>query len=447
MKVTPHIHRKLWLNTILKTLALLSLLIIAAWLSTRYHTQTDLTANQNNTLSPVSIKVLQKLSAPIQIHVLISDPSLRQQIADLLAQYQRVKSSITIDYSDPKAHPELSKKYHLSSVGAVVVEYRGKHEKITYLDENSLTNTLLQLANSQDIWLSFLTGHGERSLEGQANFDLGLFGAELQKRGIHPQSLNLAKTGAIPDNSSLLVLTEPGVSLLPAEMQRITNYLKHGGNLLLLTDPERNALHPLLHHLGLKKLSGQLLSAQSSLYGVDNPGFILISQYPSHPVTTAFKDMTIFPGVAVLQNTENSEFNLHTLLQSDTQAWLESDPATADSQFDADSQEQMGQLDFAYSLTRTLKTGRQQRIIIIGDADFLSNAYLNNVGNLELGLRMIQWLTHNDQFIDIPARDSVGKSLHFNDLTLGLLSTFFLILLPLIFVLSGFYIWRKRKQN
>jgi len=447
MKVTPPIHRKLWLNAILKTLALLTLLIAAAWLSSRYHAQTDLTAHHNNTLSPVSIKVLQKLSAPIQIHVLISEPTLRQQIADLLARYQRVKPSISIDYSDPKAHPELSKKYHLSPVGAVVVEYQGKDEKITYLDENSLTNALLQLANRQDIYLSFLTGHGERSLEGQANFDLGLFGAELQKRGIHPQSLNLAETGAIPDNSSLLVLTEPGIALLPAEMQHITHYLQQGGNLLLLTDPERRFLRPLLHDLGLKKPGGQLLSPQSSLYGVDNPSFIVISQYPPHPVTTAFKDMTLFPGVAVLQNTESSEYNLRTLLASDPQAWLESSPATANSQFDADSQDQMGPLDFAYSLTRTLKTGQQQRIIVIGDGDFLSNAYLNNVGNLELGLRIVQWLTHNDTFIDIPARDSVGKTLHFNDLTLGLISTFLLILLPVTFLLCGFYIWRKRKRN
>ncbi len=445
MKITPHIHRKLWFSSLAKTGLLLLILILLAWLTSRYHIQYDLTANRNNSLSAPSIKILQKLPGPVLVRVLVHDAILRQQITDLLARYQRHKPDIAIEYADPENSPELSQKYHLTATGAVIVEYQGKYEKIHYLDENSLSNALLQLANNQSLWISFLTGHGERSLLGAANFDLGLFGEALLKRDIHPQPLNLAQIAAIPDNSSLLVLSEPRMALLDEETRLIKQYLQQGGNLLLLTEPDNELLQPLLTTLGLEKLPGQIASSQASLYGVEKPGFILVNDYPRHPVTTGFHEISLFPGVAALRNSQSGEFQIQPLLNSANQSWTETDPLSADSQFDADSLEQAGPFSFAFALTRP-QSNQTQRIIVIGDGDFLSNAYLNNVGNLELGLRMIHWLTHQDQFIDIPPRDTVGKTLQLSNLTLGLLGTFFLLILPVVFFLTGLIIWRRRKK-
>ncbi len=446
MKITARIHRKLWLASLVKTGLLITVLILLAWLSSRYHVETDLTANRSNSLSAPSIKILEKLPGPVLIRVLVHDATLRQQITDLLARYQRYKPDLAIEYSDPEKSPELSRKYQLGASGAVIVEYRGRHEKINYLDENSLSNALLQLANNQSLWISFLTGHGERSLLGAANFDLGLFGEALLKRDIHPQPLNLAKIAAIPDNSSLLVLSEPRVALLDEEIRLIKQYLQQGGNLLLLTEPDNSLLQPFLSALAIEKLPGQLASSQSSLYGIDNPGFMLVNDYPRHPVTAGFHEITLFPGAAALHDRQNSEFQIRPLLSSGDQSWTETGPLNSDSQFDADSSEQTGPLPFAFALTRT-QNNQSQRIIVIGDGDFLSNAYLNNVGNLELGLRIIHWLTHQDQFIDIPPRDTVGKTLHLGELTLGLLGTFFLLILPALFLLAGFIIWRRRKKH
>jgi len=48
-------------------------------------------------------------------------------------------------------------------------------------------------------------------------------------------------------------------------------------------------------------------------------------------------------------------------------------------------------------LTRTINETTQQRIVVVGDGDFLSNAYLGNVGNLDMGLKMVSWLIHEDR--------------------------------------------------
>jgi ABC-type uncharacterized transport system involved in gliding motility auxiliary subunit len=447
MKINRHIHQTLRLKNFLATVLILTLLFTAAWLSRQYHTQIDLSANAGNTLSETSVKVLEKIPDAVIIKAFINEAALKRQLSQLLKRYQQVKANITVEFIDPKLALEQAREYNIGQQGAVVVEYRGRSEKITYVDETSLTNALLQLASTQELWITFLSGHGERSPAGLANFDLGLFGQELKKRRIKARTLSLTTVAAIPDNSSLLVLAGPAVALLPGELDIISQYINAGGNVLILTDPDNHYLADIEQQLGIHKLPGTLVDSSSGLYGIDNPSFVLTSEYEQHPVTLGFHNIAVFPLTAALQVEDENEYLSEALLSSDERSWTESGEIAGKIRFDADSEEREGPLDFAFALTRELNNGKQQRIIIIGDGDFLSNAYLGNVGNLELGLRMINWLTENDQFIDIPAKMTLGKTLQLSTVAIAIIGLGFLIILPAAFFVAGFIIWRKRKRR
>ncbi len=447
MKINRHIHQTLQLKNRAITLLVLIVLTATAWLSQHYHIQIDLSRNGDNTLSPATVKLLAKIPDPVTIKVFISDPGLKQHIKQLLARYQRIKSSLTVEYIDPKQAVEQVRKYNIGSQGAVVVEYNDRTEKITFIDESSLTNTILQLASQQQRWLTFVSGHGERDVDGQANFDLGLFGKALEQRKIKARSLNLAQTNAIPENSSLLVLAGPSLALLQGELEMIAEYIKDGGNLLLLTDPGNHFLAAIEQQIGIQKLPGVLVDNNSDLYGIDDPRFIISSQYSQHPVTQGFKNMTVFPITAAFQPDNETEFQTQALLHTTNQSWTETGSMTGRIRFDADTEEREGPLNFAYALTRELINGKQQRIIVIGDGDFLSNAYLDNVGNLSFGLRMINWLTENDRFIDIPVKVSHGKTLQLTTTSMALIGFGFLLILPAAFLLTGLIIWHRRKSR
>ncbi len=447
MKINRHIHQSLRLKSFLQTVMIVIALIITAWLSRQYYSQIDLSANAENTLSEVSVKVLKKLPDPVIIKVFVSEAPLKRQISQLLARYQSVKNNITLEFFDPKQALEQARKYNIGSLGAVIVEYQGHNEKITYIDEPRLTNALLQLADTQQRWVTFLSGHGERSPVGKANFDLSLFAAELEKRHIKAQSLNLVAMNAIPDNSSLLILAGPAVALLPGEIKIISQYLHNGGNLLLLDDPDNTYLTPIENQLGIQKLPGILVDSSSGLYGIDDPSFILTHDYRSHPLTQGFKNIAVFPVTAALQSHSESEYLSEAFLESSEQSWTETGKISGTIRFDADGMEHEGPLDFAFALTRKLDNDKQQRIIVVGDGDFLSNAYLNNVGNRELGLRMINWLTENDQFIDVPAKITYGKTLAVSTLMMAIIGLGFLLVLPAVFFITGLIIWRKRKKR
>lgn len=93
------------------------------------------------------------------------------------------------------------------------------------------------------------------------------------------------------------------------------------------------------------------------------------------------------------------------------------------------------------------RTEQQQRIVIIGDGDFLSNTYVGNSGNMELGMRLMNWLSADDDLITIPARTIDDKELNMSELSVGAFGIFFLMLLPLSLLFTAFTIWNRRRKN
>ncbi len=448
MKLSPRIHQQLHLKNLLLTVIVLCLLGTLAWLSTRYTAQTDITNNASNTLSQASQKLLASLPDNVNIVAYIKKGQpIRTQIAQLIDRYSRNRSNLTLTFIDPDLQPEKARELNIGPEGIIVVEYQGRTEKLTFIDESSLTNALLQLANANERWVTFLVGHGERSPDGIANFDLGQFGKELARRKINAQTLNLATLPAIPGNSVLLVITAPAVPLLAGEIDIIKHYIEQGGNLMLLTDPGKQQLAVLLNELGIEQLPGIIVDNSSKLYGINDPSFVLASEYPQHPITKGFETITLYPAAAAFEIDKKSGFNTKSLLNSTAKSWTEIGVLEGKIGFDANSHDKPGPLVFAYALTRNFKEKSQQRIIAIGDGDFLSNAYIGNAGNLDIGLRMVNWLIHEDRFIDIPPKTATDKSLQLTRTAVAAIGFGFLIIIPLLLIVTGFFIWRKRKMR
>ena len=447
MNINQHIHQRIRIKNWTITLIILTALISLAWLSRLYTAEMDLTANNSNTLSEASQKTLASLPEPITITAYIKEKSLQRQLSQLLDKYSRFKDDKAVSFIDPATVPEKTRELNIGPQGAIIVEYDGRTEKLTYMNESTLSNALLQLAHTKERWITFLTGHGERSPAGSANFDLGLFGNDLERHKIKVETINLANFSTIPDNSSLLVLASPSVALLSGELNIITEYINNGGNLLLLTDPDNPHLIAIEQLIGLTKLPGTIVDSSSSLYGVDDPSFVLVSEYSRHPITINFNSITVFPKAAAFRIDDEGEFKADALLTSIPKSWTETGEIAGNIRFDVDSEEQQGPLNIAYALTRDFSDKKQQRIVALGDTDFLSNTYLGNVGNSELGFRIINWLTHDDQFIEIPPKTAPGSSLELTKTSIAIIGFGFLFGLPLLLMIAGFVIWRRRKRR
>ena len=90
---------------------------------------------------------------------------------------------------------------------------------------------------------------------------------------------------------------------------------------------------------------------------------------------------------------------------------------------------------------------KEQRVIVLGDGDFLSNTFLGNAGNLTMGVNIFNWLSHDEQFIAIPTRIKDDIILDISPVKLSLLGSFFLFVVPGLLISSGSIIWFRRRNR
>jgi ABC-type uncharacterized transport system involved in gliding motility auxiliary subunit len=86
-------------------------------------------------------------------------------------------------------------------------------------------------------------------------------------------------------------------------------------------------------------------------------------------------------------------------------------------------------------------------VAVIGDGDFLSNTYLGNSGNLDLGLRLFTWLTGDDELIAITARTAPDATLELSRAATLAIGFGFLFVLPVLLLAAGGRIWYRRRRR
>jgi len=444
MKVTKKTHLQLRLQNILFTLLFLVFVAMLAWLGQRYNVSADLTENSRNTLSPASIELLKKIDKPISITSFVS---ASDKIEKFIARYQRYKKDISLTFVDPDIEPQLARENGVRVKGELVLRLGERRENLQVLTEQVMSNVLQRLARSTERYIVFLEGHGERSPRGRANHDLSDWAAQLQARGLNTQTINLGVTQKIPSNAAALIIAGPQVNLLPGEMSIISRYLADGGNLLWLSDPgELHGLGVLAEQLGIEFYPGMIVDPTTQRLGLDDPRITVIAEYGTQAVTNNFANLTLFPQASAIDLVEGSEWQAEPFLITAADSWSETSELQGELVLDA-GEDIPGPLNLGVILTRNQATDtpQEQRIIVIGDGDFLSNQYLGNAGNQDLGLNLINWLSRDDAFLDIPVKTASDLSLELSPTTAGFIGLIF-ILLPIVLLISGFLIWQRRRR-
>ncbi len=436
----------------LKNLTFYLVLLAAAGLvcavSILYPLEFDWTADDRNTLSPASQTLMHEMQGPVRIIAYASNNGeLRNRIRIAVDRFRRFKPDLALSFVDPDEDPDTVRELGIRVDGEMIVHYQGRSESLRDLGESDISNALFRLSNSDQRWIVFLSGHGERSPSGSANHDLGKFGKQLQNKGYWILELKTALSASIPDNASLLVIADPVVELLPGESDVVAKYIIHGGNLLWLQDSERlNGLEALNGLLGIRLARGIVVDASARAYGIDNPAFVTLSEYPAHPITENLHSISLFPKSGAIESDPGTQFQASPVLQSSLQSWSEQGPIKGHIQFNPDQGEKRGPLSLGLALTRA-HADTQQRILVIGDGDFLSNTYLGNGVNLDLGLNMVRWLTESGNSISIPVRFRADQSLELSPAETAVLGSAFLIVIPAMLIVSGWMIHRRRKRS
>ncbi len=451
--------------------ALLFLAIIASlgWLSTRFKIEADWTSGNRNTLTEPSRKLLASMPDPIKfIAFVYPTADIRREVENRTQRYQRFKEDVSLEFIDPATQPQKVKEYNVSASGEVVIEYQGRRESLKALSEQTVTAALQRLASSGERWVVFLEGHGERSINERERDGYSDFAQALRDKGIKVRALNLVTDPRVPDNASVLVLGAPGKPLLEGEQKLVLEYLDRGGSLLWLADPEGEPGAPALAlALGVEWLKGAGILLDSAALGL--PPFVYVTtQYPPNAVTKDFAENALFPLVRGLKVQAANGWGVEPLLTTSDQAWLETGDLNGEIALDEAKGDSKGPLTIGVTMTRDAreeaksvdektpanlqkpaadKPSRQQRVAVIGDSDFLSNAYYGQLGNSALGMNLAQWLSSRDAQLNIEVPKAPDTMLLLPSWASLLIGAGFVLLLPLALLSFGVARWTIRRRR
>lgn len=429
----------------------LALVMLLAYASRDYRAEWDVTRNARNSLSQPTLDLLRQLDGPVSVTAYApardrSGTNVHKVIEERLRPYRRAKPDLDLAFVDPREDPKRTAAAQLRTAAELVIEHKKRVEHLPLPDfsEQTFANALMRLMRASESLVLSLDGHGERRLDGTANHDLGTFGAQLQQKGVKLNNVNLALAQDVPANAALLVVASAQSELNTAEVEKIQRFVKSGGNLLWLLDPgPLQGLQPVAEMLGLVLTPGTVVDPASRASS-GPPVFAMAASYGNHPVTAAFRYNAMFPYARQIGTSESEDWRISPLVEVAPRGWVEMGPLDEKIIFDK-ARDVPGPVTIAAAFERSV-ADKQQRVIVVGNGAFLSNAYLGGAGNLQLGIAMVNWLTGDDALVAIDPRPAADTRLEIGQITLYAIAFGFLFVLPLFFVVTGAVIWWRRRR-
>ncbi|MEL6581305.1 MAG: Gldg family protein [Cyanobacteria bacterium J06621_12] len=438
-------------GAIAKTIIVLLVVGGINWAGVSYGKRWDFTENQAYTLSEQSQTVVANLEQPLE--VLIFDRNTNSQLEQLLQNYRRQSDRFQFRFVNPEQEIGLAQHYGVQSLGEIYLNYGDKQQKIEVgniaagetLTETKLTNGIERIKRDRPTNIYFLQGHGEASLD---LVEGGLAQAidNLEDRGNTVQVLNLASTGKIPDDANLIAIAGATRKLLAAEVSTLQQYLKAGGSLLLLLSPNTDlGITPILQNWGLE-LDNRLVvdgSGAGSVMGF-GPAVAIVNDYGEHPITNSFRNgISLFPEARPLKVRDKPEISSMAIARTAPQTWAESDLRQEQITFDV-NQDLSGPLNVAIASTR--KQPNPARLVVFGSTTFATNGWFEQQLNGDILLNSISWLVGADQdTLSIRPKEVANRRINLSGLQASLISWLALRIMPFSALVTGVYLWWKRK--
>ncbi len=462
MLITQKSQLKYRIQHILFILLLLACIGFSGWLSNAYNIRSDWTAGKRHSLSNDTLQLLNQLPHEINLRSYQGDnPTLNNAIDEILNRYKNNKTNFSFKIINPEIFIDQAKADNIQHYGQTIIEYNDLTERIDKISEENISNALIRLQRGNKPNLLFLTQHGERSTHDTSPVGYSQLASELMNKGFNVNSINLL-TQNLNIKKTVLILTSINKPLLETELRKIQQYIKNGGQLLWLQDPVlNNSQLELTTDLDINFIDGVMVDNNqevSQMLQLSHPAYIPVLEYKQHAITEKMQYFTLFTTAAAItgkkDNTQaDSTWLTSDLLITSETSWSETKNFILGVEFNKE-EDMAGPLVIGIAQQRQLtpensisQNTRQQRVVIIGDTDFIANNNLGHGANLDFILNTFNWLTQDDQLISIAPKDAPDLQLDLSAPVAATLGIVFLIALPVLFFISGAAIWIKRHKK
>lgn len=311
--------------------------------------------------------------------------------------------------------------------------------------------------------VGFVTGHGERSSSSLQDRGYRMMAQEktfrgaLINQGFDFQDVSL--DSEVSDSVNILVIAEPRQAYTASQQANLNKYIASGRNLILAGEPaSRDYINPLAAGVGISFLPGVLVRPTEN-YQAD---LMLMSPTPEAKAFSfhlgqmaAAERVLTMPGVAALAFDPSGGFTAKTLFTSDSSdSWNEQQTTN----FIDDSvrfdplMEAKKPYPAVMALSREIN-GKTQKVLVTGDADWISNGELGirrnkvSAGNFPLISAVFFWLTDEEVPIDMRRKPPIDRKISTTKSSWGFTGPVLKWGFPIGLCLSGLLTWMRRRRR
>jgi len=426
---------------------------------------------------------------------------------------ERYAKSFKVDLKSFETPAEISKTIDLrpeQNRYVMDLHYNGHQTFLRLFDDQAVfpseTETsaaLKRLMEAKMPKIAFAQGESERSIDkmGDRHFKVLTneitFRNSLVNQGFDVSKLYLHDED-IPGDITALVIADPKMAFDSISRRKIERYIADGGNLLIAGEPGRQAIvNPLLAPLGVRMMDGMMVEKNKdfspqlvqpyltpeaagitgqlredfndslvvAMHGAAGLSVSAGGPFTAIPLAVTAARSTwnkkIKPDENMIEMAEDEETPRSVGMGGITVSFGDasgaggkqkntSDPDPDMLRYDSSQGDQRGPLPAVVGLTRMIN-GREQRIVVAGDADFLSNAELGRYNiktcNFDFSTAIFSWFAHGEFPIDTSRPPSQDKRLSITDSGLAFLKVMLMGVLPGLLLVFGSILLIRRKRK
>ncbi len=454
--------------------------LVVGWLANvavyRHDVHFDLSQEGINTPPPQLASVVDGLNTDVTLTYFYNagdENALRAK--DLLTIAARKNNRFHVAFVDLDNDPATTRAYGVRAYNTAVVQAQDRRVVVeNTVDLAQMAYASLRVLRQRSDTVCFVGGHGEgvpdpsthphfSHIETLQGHDIPGAGDVLvaQPSGLDQLQLALTTIGYtvrtilpatltdVPGDCSLVADIGPRQPYAPGEAKVLARYLAGGGRVALMIDPEfplGGELAGMLAQIGLGSDPDVIIDPLNH-YATDDDK-VAVPYYPPHPITTRI-GLTIFPDarpIGVGRPPSGTAVSvLATTTKDSYRRPVASEPEPPETGTNKTGPEILAVA--AEGRWPGTQSGQDKpfRLVVVGNSNFASNAYLSFAANGDLAVNMVRWLADDEA---TPATKTQTYSVPQLVLTREQMrSTFVLveILLPLtVILIGGIVLWRRR---
>lgn len=478
----------------------------------------DATYSKKNTLSPESQDVIKNIEGPLTIttyvNILAQEyysglPFNRNYDLTRYERYLRFKPEIKMKYVyyyHKAANPDLDARYpnlndeerareicKISSLNFKMFKSPAEIEKIIDLSDEGWQfvriaerpdgqQEVLRLFNDNERhpregeisatikrfiakapMVAFSKGYGSRNIFNYGGRGFYLFAKDqwfrhsLLNQGFDTKEVDLDRDNL--EDVAVLVISDLRDSLSENALANVQNYLRRGGNMMLLGEYGRSEYMNQLGNLLGVRFSDGVIACQNEL---TSPVVVRASYteeaVKQHEMFAVMRDWgygVSVPTAVALDYSQVKDYQVYPVLQTEAEAWIERETGDMiDGEFvcHPEAGEQKGVYTTLLNMHRRVND-KEQKIVVAGDCDFIANEELGlerpgmEVNNFNIITGSFRWLSDDSFPISTDRVQEIDNKINLSGAWRFWVKLFFMFFFPVALVTTGVSIIYRRQRK